>query len=204
MSASTAQQQSCPMTSGSPGLVAFVPIPVSITSGDPQMNSFFEQAQLLTRLWMDTATKMAAAGLRQDPQAAPSETARAYRSAVLDAMTASFDQYMRSPQALEIVRQSMDAAIGFRKQWNDMLTRMHHEMQGTAKQDIDSLLLSVQHLETRVLDCMEQLSSRLESISRRLDALEVGSNHKSNGETTAAPERATRRPAKDKAEKTQE
>ena len=93
---------------------------------------------------------------------------------------------MRSPQFLEAMKQSMDQAVSFRKQMNDMLTGMQHNLQGVARQDIDSLMLTVRHMETRVLESMDEIGSRLESISRRLDALEHAASPPRNGQ--AEPE----------------
>jgi hypothetical protein len=183
--------------------VAVIPIPVIINTGDPQMSSLFDQAQLLTRLWVDFATRMVSAGMRSNGSASPPDAARAVRTGMFEAMSQMFDQYMRSPQALELVKQSMDMAINFRKQRNDMLTRIHHETQGTAKQDIDSLMLNVRHLETRVLDCLEAMTARLDAIGRRLDTLEA-SAHQGNGEKPHSPERPPRRPAREKPEKVEE
>jgi hypothetical protein len=75
-----------------------------------------------------------------------------------------------------MMKQSMDAAITFRKQVNDFLTSLHHNTQGIARQDIDSLMLSVRHLETRVLDRLEQITERIEQIDKRLSAIEATGN----------------------------
>lgn len=202
MSADTAQKDPRPNSGAAADPVGFVPIPVIINCGDQPMSSIFDQAQLFTKLWIDYATKVASASMRSEPDATPHDTARNVRSAMFEAMTQTADQFLRSPQYLEMLKQSLDMAMGFRKQMNDFLTRMHHEAQGTARQDVDSLMLSMRHLETRVLDCMENLTAKLESISRRLDALE-GAAHQGNGEKAPPPERPVRKSPREKTEKAQ-
>jgi hypothetical protein len=136
------------------------------------MNGSFEQAQQLGALWLEMATKMMSAGISTDPQSAPPEATRRLRDLSLDALGQQTDKYMRSPQFLEMVKQSLDAQIAFRKRLNEFFTQAHHGVQGVAKQDVDDLFLSMRHMETRVLDRVEQLCARLEQISVRLEALE--------------------------------
>lgn len=136
------------------------------------MKMMFEQAQWFTQLWTDMAVRMAGASFAADPTAPPPEAARQTRTAMFQAMSKTADDYMRMPQFLQMVKQSMDLATTCRKQMNDFLTEMHHNAQGIAKQDIDQLMLSVRHLETRVLDGMEQICGRMEEMSQRIAALE--------------------------------
>jgi hypothetical protein len=136
------------------------------------MNPQFEQAQQLGNLWMEMATKMMSAGISTDPETPPPEAARRLRDASLDVMGQQADKYMRTPQFLEMIKQSLDGQIAFRKQLNEFFTQAHHGVQGVAKQDVEDLLLSIRHMETRVLDRVEGLCDRLEQLSRRLEALE--------------------------------
>lgn len=151
------------------------------------MSSVFEQAARFTEIWTDFATKMATSGMTVDPGSTPPEAAQQVRGAMLSAMSHYADDFMRSPQFLEMMRQSFDAAISFRQQLNQFLTSAHHNMQGIARQDIDSLLLSVRHMETRVLDRMEELSSRLDEIGKRLETLEGGGRAKPRAKARPAP-----------------
>ena len=156
------------------------------------MKDVFDQSKRFLELWTDMATKMASAGLAADPDAAPTDAARQVRSAVFQAMTQQADQFMRSPQFLEFVKQSLDSSSQGREQLNDFFTRLHHEIQGVARQDIDNVLAGVHQLETRVIDRLEEVTNRLDELKRRLDALE-------NGKTRApqaAPKRSRKRGAR--------
>ena len=136
------------------------------------MNPQFEQAQQMGMLWLELMMKMMAGGVTADPNAPPAESARRLRDVSLEALGQQADKYMRSPQFLEFIKQSLDAQIAMRRQLNEFFTEAHHGVQGVAKQDVDHILQSVRHMETRVLDRVEGLCDRLDQVTRRLDALE--------------------------------
>jgi len=137
------------------------------------MNPGLEQVQQLTTMWLDFATRMTAAGLSFQPEQPPPDAARHVRDVALEALGQQADKYMRSPQFLQGIKQTIDTSIAARRQLNDLLAQAHHSVQGVAKQDLDALSLSVRHMETRVLDRLEQLMDRLDEVGRRLDALET-------------------------------
>ena len=136
------------------------------------MNPVFEQSQQLANLWMEMATRMATAGMAFRSDQAPTDAAREVRDATFATMGQATDKFMRSPQFLAMIKQSLDAAIGWRKQFNEMLTSAHHNAQGVAKQDVDTLTLAVKHLETRVLARVEEIAAQLDEVNRRLEAVE--------------------------------
>ena len=92
---------------------------------------------------------------------------------------------MRSPQFLEGIKQWMDNAINFRKLSNDFMARVRNELQAPSREDIDTVMLSVRHMEKRLLDRVEELSAQIEEINRRLG----------NGEVAKASFKQTRRAA---------
>ena len=98
--------------------------------------------------------------------------ARQMRTAFFRAWADYCDELMRSPEFLETMKQSMAGAVEFRRQLNESLGKMHHEFQGTSRQDVDHLMQSMAHVERRVLNAVEGLSDQLEEVNARLDALE--------------------------------
>lgn len=129
-------------------------------------NRMFESADAFTRMWGDFAMKMMTAGMSAQPGSAPPDAARQMRSAMFKAMGDQCEEFMRSPAFLEMMKQSMDASVSLRTQLNEFLTRMHHETQGVARDDVDTIMLTIRHFESRVLD-------RLEDLERRMDAIAV-------------------------------
>jgi len=152
------------------------------------MNPGFDQMQQLSTMWLDFAARMTAAGLSFQPEQSPPDAARHVRDVALDALSRETDKYMRSPQFLQAIKQTLDASIAARKQMNDFLARAHHSVQGVAMQDLDALSLSVRHMETRVLDRLEQLMDRVDQLDRRLETLETSSDPLATGSNTPGME----------------
>ena len=138
------------------------------------MDQTFTQATRLMELWGEMATRMAMAGMQANPQASPPDAVRQIRSGVFQAMAQFADQYMRSPEFLAMLKQGFDASLKVREQYNDVLTRLHHELQGVAQKDVESLLRGVHQAESRIVDRLDDLCCRLDQLSQRLDALDGG------------------------------
>lgn len=125
------------------------------------MQQFFE-------MWADVATKMATAGMSVSPDVPPPEAARQVRTAVFETMAQYADRFMRSPQFLEFARTSLDADLGAREGFNDLLTKLRHELQGVARQDVESVLAGVHQMERRVMDRLDEIDKRLDELKSRL------------------------------------
>jgi uncharacterized protein YukE len=163
---------------------------------DEASKNFAAGSELFVKLWSDLATKMMAAGMATPPGSNPPEAARQFRASMLKAMAESCDEFMRSPQFLDMMKQSMHGAIEYRKQMNDFLARMHHEWQGNSRQDFDQLLAALHRLETRLNDGFDRVSGRLEELDKRTSAVELGGAGKKR-----SPSRARTRGAKASKEK---
>lgn len=136
------------------------------------------------RMWNDFAGKMGAAGTSFSPDSTPPDAAKQMRAAFLKAWSEHCDDYMRSSEFLDSWKKTMDAAIQWRRQMNESMGRMQHELGGTSRQDVDQLMMAMSHLERRLVDNLErgaeridELAGRIEAIERRLD----GANGKAPG-----------------------
>src|ERR1044071_3458099 len=147
------------------------------------------------KIWTDTFVKMMQSGFTVSPDTMPPELARQIRSGIFQALAQSWDQFLRSPQFLEGTKQWMDSAIAFRKMTNEFLTRARHEGQGTAREDIDSIMLAVRQMETRVLDRVQDLATHIADMNARLNA-RAGPKAAGRGtkEGRKAPRAGKRRP----------
>jgi hypothetical protein len=150
-----------------------------------------EQWAAFQKIWLDTLSKMAQAGFTFTPEAAPPQVLRNIRSGILQALARSWDEFLRSPQFLEGMKVWMDNAMGFRRMTNDFLTKARHEMQNTAREDIDSVMLVVRHMETRILDRLEDLSTQISDLNRRVGELTGGQSTATTGRGQA-PHRGSR------------
>jgi hypothetical protein len=127
----------------------------------------FEQAAAFQKIWLETFNKMAQTGLSFTPDAAPPEFLRQMRTGIFAALAKSWEEFMRTPQFLESMKAMMENAIAFRKMSADMLTQVQHSVQGTARSDINDLMQALHHLETRILDRVEDVSKRLEKLEKK-------------------------------------
>lgn len=132
-------------------------------SGDPAA----EQFAAFQKTWTETFARMMQQGFSGAGESAPPEFLRQIRSGILQALAQSWDQFLRSPQFLEGMRQWMDQAMAFRKLSDEFLTRARHETQGMAREDLDQVVLAVQHMEHRLLARMEELTARLDAFEER-------------------------------------
>lgn len=151
-------------------------------------DEMLKQAQAFQKMWAETFTKMAVGGL-DIPASSPSpELFRQMRGAMFKAMAESWDQFLRSPEFLGVMKQSMENGIAVRATLNEFLNRAHHEVQGAAKDDVDSILAAIRHAENRTLEALAaqretasreaarvaELEARVERLLGRLEALETG------------------------------
>jgi hypothetical protein len=135
-------------------------------------DQFSEQAAAFQKVWTDSMSKMAQAAFTFTPENAPDETIRQIRSGIFQALSHSWEEFMRSPQFLEGMKQWMDSAMNFRKMTNDFLAKARQEMQEPSRDDLDGVLVALRHLETRILDRMEELAAGVEEMKERLAAVE--------------------------------
>lgn len=123
-----------------------------------------EQWAAFQKIWTDTFAKMMQLGFTYSPEAAPPEFLRQIRSGIFEAMAQAWDQFLRSPQFLETNKQWMEQAVKFRKMTNDFFAKARHETQGTARRDVDGVLLALQKLEARILDRIDELAEDVEAL----------------------------------------
>ena len=137
-----------------------------------EKQSPFEQAAAFQKIWLESLSKLTQSAFSATPESVPAEVLKQMRTGLFEALAKSWEEFMRSPQFLDAVKQMMDNAMAFRKLTSKMLTQAHHEMQGTARADIDAILAALRHVESRVLDRMDELGAQLEQLRGRVKAVE--------------------------------
>jgi hypothetical protein len=55
----------------------------------------------------------------------------------------------------------MENAISFQKLSGDLLAKVRNDLQAPSRGDVDSIMLTIRHLEKRLLDRMDDLSVQL-------------------------------------------
>ncbi len=160
---------------------------------DNGADPFLDSANAVAQFWMQFATKMATAGLAAEPGSSPPEAARQVRAAVFKAMSEACDEYLRSPEFQQVMKESLSQAVQFRKQLNEWLGQIHHDFQGSSRQDIDQLMQVMRHLEQRMSDSFDRLSARLDAIEQQPPG---GARQASPSSTRRAPPSRTKQKRK--------
>jgi hypothetical protein len=120
-----------------------------------------QEALAFQKMWTESLSKSVQTAFKFTPDAAPPEVVRQIRAGILQTLAESWDEFMRSPQFLEGMRQWMENAVAFRKISNEFLGRARHELQATSRTDIDTVMLAMRHMEKRLLDRLEDLSRQI-------------------------------------------
>jgi predicted acylesterase/phospholipase RssA len=135
-------------------------------------NGDFDPMRQFGQIWLEMLSKSGSLFGQLKPGEPPPEAARQFRGAVFKSMADQADQFMRSETFLQSMKQSLDAALNFQKQYQTMLTEFRHSTEGVAASDVDAAMIMLRQMESRVLDRLEDLDARLKGIADRLDQLE--------------------------------
>jgi hypothetical protein len=128
-----------------------------------------EQAAAFQKIWMDSMSKIMQTAFTFGSNSPPPEVLKQIRSGMFQALAQSWEEFMRSPQFLESMKQWMDTAINFRKMTNDFMAKVRNEIQAPSRDDIDTVMLTVRHMEKRLLDRVEDLAVKIAQIDSRLN-----------------------------------
>lgn len=160
------------------------------------MNEQFEktaaEAAAFQKIWMETMSRMSQAAFTFSPGSPPPEVLRQIRNGVFQALAASWDEFLRSPQFLVGMRQWMEQAITFRKLSNDFMSKVRNELQAPSRGDVDTVMLTVRHMEKRLLDRIDELSAQVDELSQQ----SAGSSPRQSSGARAASKRTATRAAK--------
>lgn len=127
-----------------------------------------EQAAAFQKIWMESMSKIMQAAFTISPNSPPPDVVRQIRSGIFQALAESWEEFMRSPQFLEGMRQWMENAITFRKMTNDFMARVRNEVQSPSRDDVDTIMLTVRHMEKRLLDRVEELSAEIKELNQQI------------------------------------
>lgn len=153
-------------------------------------------AAAFQKIWMETLSKMTQTGFTFSPESPPPEMFRQMRGGIFRALAESWEQFLRSPQFLKSTKNWQENATAFRKMTNDLLTRTRHELQAPSREDVDTIMLTVRHMEKRILDRMEEVSSEVAALNARLDNAVNSASPAASGAPRPAQAAANRRRTK--------
>jgi len=136
---------------------------------ETNLNRVMEGTAAFQKMWIETTSRLTQAGFTMQPGSTAPDTLRQVRGGLLTALSESWAQFLESSQFQEGMRQWMDQAVGWRKATNDVMVHIRKEMQAPSGEDIDSVMLTVRHMEQRLLNRLDELSKRVE-LARDLPA----------------------------------
>lgn len=135
------------------------------------------------KLWSDSCSRLMQAAMSSRPETAPPELLRQIRNGLMQALSQSWQEYLRSPQFLEGSKQMMEQAVAFQKFSTEVLTKTRHATEGVAHEDLESLRAALGQMESR-------LARRMDALSAEIGQLEKG---RPQARHAAAPPEAARK-----------
>jgi hypothetical protein len=124
-----------------------------------------EQAAAFQKMWVDSMTRLMQTAFSSSPTPPPPEILGQIRAGMFQALAHSWEEFMRSPQFLDGMKQWMENAINFRKLTNDFMAKVRNEIQAPSRDDIDTIMLTVRHMEKRLLDRVDQLAQQVGALN---------------------------------------
>src|SRR5215469_8452078 len=132
-------------------------------------DKIFDQAAAFQKLWMDSLTEMAGIWSQYSAGSPPIDEMRKMRGGMLQVLAETWDEYMRTPQFMEMMKASLNGALDLKRLASDGMNRVHEQFKTPSKEDIDEVLLAIRHVERRILDRLEGLDDRLAKLDEGLD-----------------------------------
>jgi hypothetical protein len=132
----------------------------------------FDQVAAFQKLWLDSFANMASIWSQFSPASPPSDEVRKMRGGMLKVLADTWDEYMRTPQFLELMKASLNGALDLKRMARDGLNRVHDQLENTSKQDVDDVLMAIRHVERRILDRLEGIEERVTNLDDRLETVD--------------------------------
>ncbi len=123
------------------------------------------------KLWSDSCSRLMQTAMSYSPESTPPDLLRQIRTGFLQALSQSWDEFLRSPQFLAGMKQMMDQAVSFQKHSADVLTKARHATEGVAHEDVESLRASLIQMEHRLSEHMDALSEHSSQLAESLEKL---------------------------------
>jgi len=136
------------------------------------VNKIFEQTAAFQNLWLDSMSRMAGVWSQYSPGSPPPEEINKIRSGVLKVLSETWEEFMRTPQFMEMMKASLNGALDLRRFARDGMHKVHEQFETPDKNDIDGVLLAIRHVERRILDRLDGFEERLAEVKERIGALE--------------------------------
>ena len=142
-----------------------------------------DQTAAFAKAWSDSCARLMQAAMSPNPETAPPELLRQIRGGLMQALTQSWEEYLRSPQFLQGMKQMMEQAVAFRSSSTEFLTKTRQATEGVAQEDMESLRAALGQMQSRLGRQMEALSAQVSRLEKGLERVSPGAAR----EGSAAP-----------------
>jgi hypothetical protein len=146
-----------------------------------------DQTTTFAKLWTDSCALLMQTAMSYSPETAPPELLRQIRSGLMQALAQSWQEFLRSPQFLEGMKQMMEQAVAFRQFSAELLTKTRHATEGVAQEDLENLRAAMGQMESRLARQMDALAALTSQLAKDLER--VGKEARRPGAAWAAPVR---------------
>jgi len=136
------------------------------------INKYFDQVAAFQKLWTDSFANMAGTWSQFSPDSPPVDEMRKMRGGMLQVLAQTWDEYMRTPQFMEMMTASLNGALDLKRLARDGMNRMHEQLENPSKEDVDDVLLAIRHVERRLLDRLEGLDDRVANLNEKIDKVD--------------------------------
>jgi len=130
-----------------------------------------DPAANFAKLWSDSCSRLMQAAMAYSPETASPELLRQIRGGLFQALSQSWQEYMRSPQFLQGMKQLMDQAVAFRKFSAELMTKTRHATEGVAQEDLEDLRFIVGQMESRLARHLESLSAQISQLQKEFQQI---------------------------------
>jgi len=148
-----------------------------------------------TQFWTDMVSQMGKSGPGvgatngREPAPAFPDASKAMQRAFFDGMSRYFDEFMRSEQFLEHMKQTMDQSIAFKKMMDDFLIQTHTTLQMPVRGDVEDIAHLLRGIEERLITRLDKLDEKVAAVEERhgagRDAKASGASRPAKSATTA-------------------
>ena len=136
------------------------------------MNKGFDQAAAFQKLWTDSFANMASVWSQFSPGSPPVDEIRKMRGGMLKVLGETWDEYMRTPQFMELMKASLNGALDLKRMAREGMNRVHEQFENPSKEDIDGVLMAIRHVERRLLDRLEGLDEGVATLDEKIDKVD--------------------------------
>jgi hypothetical protein len=125
-------------------------------------NNAMPGGDVFMKFWTDAMGKMTTVGMT--PPAASPDMMDQMRKSFFGVMSQHADEFMRSEQFLETMKQTMDNALAFRQQLNQFLTQNLKSANMATSSDAEHISVLIRGMEERMMSKLDHLSERVERL----------------------------------------